>query len=142
MNLIADEHTDGQDLTKEKFNEHLKGLLPEKVKKAKDKTPTAEISFDLLKEGKTVEEIAEFRGLVYSTVIGHLMGYIETGEVRADELMDKQKLEEFCSLDLGAFDSLTQLKAKLNDRFSYHELRIGLAHKNLLNQQEGSELEK
>ncbi|MEM7552086.1 MAG: helix-turn-helix domain-containing protein [Bacteroidota bacterium] len=129
LNLLANEGLEDNSLTKETIRTHLDKLIPEKTETQKSKTPTAEISFDLFKEGKTVEEIAEFRGLVYSTVIGHLIKYLETGEIEANQLMEKVKLEKFGKLKLGEFNSLSELKSELKDEFSYIELKIGLAYR-------------
>ena len=68
INLLVKSMAEDKVLTKEDLEAndlHKARKIELKVKK-KDKTPTAEISFNLYKEGKNIEEIAETRSLVPS----------------------------------------------------------------------------
>ena len=56
------------------------------------KTPTREISYNLYKQGMTLEQIAAERGFVKDTIAGHLASYVKEGKIglralisRADE---------------------------------------------------------
>ncbi len=99
------------------------------VVEKKIKKPTAEISYELYKAGKTVEEIATERGFVESTILGHLCNYIATGEINATELIDKEKLEQICAvIKVKGADSSGVIKAALSDDFSYTDIKIALAH--------------
>ena len=93
------------------------------------KKPTSEISFELYKSGKTVEEIAEERGLVPGTILGHLCAYIPEGKVKAESLLDSLKLEQICKvIDIKGTESSGVIKAALGDEFSYGDVKIALAH--------------
>ncbi|WP_305983251.1 helix-turn-helix domain-containing protein [Roseivirga thermotolerans] len=117
---------EGKTLTKQDVQDVLKELIIPKTEKKKDKTPTAEISFALYKEGKTVEEIAKERGLVNSTIEGHLCKYIETGEVKATDLIEEEKLKNILSLITPETSSLTEIKSQLGDEYTYGDVRVAM----------------
>ncbi len=56
------------------------------------KPKTSELTFTLFKEGKNVETIAKERGLTPGTIQGHLIPYIQKGDIRLEEVMDKKKI--------------------------------------------------
>ena len=56
------------------------------------KPKTNELTFTLFKEGKNVETIAKERGLTPGTIQGHLIPYIQKGDIRLEEVMDKKKI--------------------------------------------------
>ena len=123
---------EGKTLTKQDIDEVLTSMIvPETPKK--DKTPTHEITFALYKEGKTVEEIAEARGFVASTIEGHLCKYLATGEVMATDLVDEQKLKNMLSLITPETETMGEIKAQLGDEYSYGEVRIALEEWKRLN---------
>ncbi|MEC7756125.1 helix-turn-helix domain-containing protein [Roseivirga sp. UBA1976] len=117
---------EGKTLTKQDVQDVLKELIIPKTEKKKDKTPTAEISFALYKEGKTVEEIAKERGFVTSTIEGHLCKYIETGDVKATDLIEEEKLKNILSLITPETSSLTEIKSKLGDEYTYGDVRVAM----------------
>ncbi|MHA7100341.1 helix-turn-helix domain-containing protein [Roseivirga pacifica] len=123
---------EGKTLTKQDIDEVLTSMIvPETPKK--DKTPTHEITFSLYKEGKTVEEIAEARGFVASTIEGHLCKYLATGEVKATDLVDEQKLKNMLSLITPETETMGEIKSQLGDEYSYGEVRIALEEWKRLN---------
>lgn len=124
---------EGKTLTKQDVQDVLKELIIPKTEKKKDKTPTHEISFALYKQGKTIDEIAEERGLVNSTIEGHLCQYIETGEVKATDLVDEQKLKNILSLITPDTSSLTEIKSQLGDEYTYGEVRVAMTEWKRLN---------
>ncbi|MGG9970790.1 helix-turn-helix domain-containing protein [Ferruginibacter sp. SUN002] len=67
---------------------------PKKERKEKSSEPkvdTKKVSFDLFKEGKTIDEIATIRNFTKATIEGHLSNYIGTGEINIDDLVNKEK---------------------------------------------------
>ena len=113
----------------------VQGVLSELIipKTKKEKTPTHEISFNLYKQGKSIEEIAEERALVPSTIEGHLCKYISTGEIKATELVDEHKLANMLSLITSDSTGTSEIKNKLGDDYSYGEVRIALEEWKRLN---------
>ena len=103
------------------------------VKKVKTKTSTAirpdtkKISFGLYKAGKSVQQISAERNLAISTIEGHLAHFIETGEIKIDELLDEEKLSSIREVikQAGA-GSIQTIKEQL-PTISYGELRWAIA---------------
>lgn len=95
----------------------------------KKKNPTAEVSFELYQSGKNVKEIADERGLVPTTILGHLCQYIETGKVNANDLLEPEKLNQICDVIKTKGSKLSsEIKATLSDEFSYADIKIAMAH--------------
>jgi len=111
--------------TKQDVQETLSQLIIPKTKK--DKTQTHEISFELYKKGKSIEEIAEERGLVSSTIEGHLCKYISTGEIKATALIDPQKLNNILSLITPETTGTGEIKSQLGDEYTYGDVKVALA---------------
>ncbi|MDP4269792.1 MAG: helix-turn-helix domain-containing protein [Bacteroidota bacterium] len=93
------------------------------------KVDTKKVSFDLFKSGKSVEEIAQERTPTPNTIEGHLAHYISTGEIKIDELLDRNKaqqiIDQFHKLETT---SMTPVKEALGDDVSYGEIRLVVAH--------------
>jgi len=103
--------------------------------KKSDKTPTAEISFKFFKEGKTVAEIAKEREFTEGTILNHLTRYVSTGDIEAGNLMDHKKLSQIVIVieSIGG-GTLTEIKSKLGDEFTYDDVKIALAHYKFINE--------
>lgn len=96
-------------------------------KKKVQKGATQRESFALFKKGLSIAEIAEKRGYVNSTIEGHLSQFIASGEIAIAELMPKEKYQEIKSKIVAIkHDGLSDLKIKLDDKYSYSELRMVL----------------
>ncbi|MDN4165059.1 helix-turn-helix domain-containing protein [Cytophagales bacterium LB-30] len=116
--------------------EDVKALLPQthtvvgKVKTEKpSKRPTAEVSFEMFREGKSVEEIAQARGFVVGTIMGHLCSYVEKGEIAASQLITEEKLEKALTVIRSSEDkSFSAIKGQLGDDFDYADIRVVMAH--------------
>ena len=94
------------------------------VKKFK-KINTKEISLNLFKEGKSIAEIAKERELTVGTIQNHLIHFLPTNEVKISDLMDIDKYEELVEIVKKTdFKSLSDLKNKIDAKFTYPELRI------------------
>jgi hypothetical protein len=100
----------------------------ELIKKEKPKKEdTKKISLDMFKSGMSVFEIAKERGFVESTIQGHLVHYIPTGEITITDLIPEEKYQELkSSIQSATFENLSDLKNKLDDKFTYAEIRLVL----------------
>lgn len=110
---------------------NLKEDIEPEVEKKVARTDTKLISFNLFKSGKSIDQIADLRGVTFSTIEGHLLHYIETGELDLERLVSPKKT----AIISGWFQRNPTLgvgpaKADLGDGFSYSELRF--VQKNLL----------
>ncbi|HEY0261979.1 MAG TPA: helix-turn-helix domain-containing protein, partial [Chitinophagales bacterium] len=56
-----------------------------------EKPNTRELTFQLFKQGLDVAEIATQRNLAISTIEGHLLPYLENGDILIDDLLSKEK---------------------------------------------------
>jgi hypothetical protein len=84
-------------------------------------------SLKLFKEGKTIEEIANHRGLNENTIFGHLAGFIPSGKIKLTDLMTEDYyLELKTEIPKKTFENLSDLKHQLDDKFSYAEIRLVL----------------
>lgn len=128
ISLFVVEASQNKVLTKAKVRAvNTPHLVMDKPKK-KDKKPTAEISLELWKEGKSIAEIAATRGFVISTIEGHLAQYVESGELEAEKLLPAGKLEKIVEAYQQGMEQSSEIKERLGDGFSYSEIRIGIAH--------------
>jgi ATP-dependent DNA helicase RecQ len=104
-----------------------------KVKRERSRPPRGEdtytISLKLFQSGKSVDEIAEIRGLSVNTIELHLTRYISTGEVNLDKLVEKKKAAKIVEaiLKFGESDSLAAIKEYLGAEYGYGEIRMVLA---------------
>lgn len=81
-------------------------------------------SLRYLKEGMDIATIAKTRNLVTGTIESHLSTFLETGEVSIEDLMPKEKYNELRTLMQNTeFEGLSDLKNKIDDAFTYSEMR-------------------
>lgn len=107
------------------FDETLK---PQKAARVKKK-PTHIITYQLFEEGKSVGEIAKERGLVVSTIYGHLAKMASVGVLEVKRLFNDEKLQAFEQVyEKHDFESLNDWKKVLPKEFEYYEIRILLNH--------------
>ncbi|MCR9290156.1 MAG: helix-turn-helix domain-containing protein [Bacteroidetes bacterium] len=104
-------------------------LLSVKVSKKKPKKDTKKISFDLFKEGKSIEEIAQERGYVKTTIEGHLGHYVGLGELDILDLLEEYKVDELEDYFVkNKTVSSKEAKAYFGEKYSYAEIKMVLLH--------------
>jgi hypothetical protein len=96
------------------------------------KTPkpnTKAVSLELYRAGKSIDEIAAERGLVTSTIEGHLAHFIGTGELDAREFFTEDDLEKFGRFFIDNPDILlTEARARFEEAYSFGQLKMAMAH--------------
>lgn len=96
---------------------------------AKEVKSTREVTLDLFRQGKTIEEAASSRGLSISTIENHLAHYVATGVIEVTLFVSPEKLnmilEHFQKTDCLA---LGPAKAALGEGFSWTELRFAAGY--------------
>lgn len=100
----------------------------EKEPKVKAKKgDTQRLSLELFKQGKTIEKIAEERGLNKSTIEGHLASFIFTGEVAVNEIVKEDKLKVIVDVieEMGDL-RISLYKDRLGEDYSYSEIKAVL----------------
>ena len=102
------------------------------VKKKNQKGETQRISLQLFKKGNSMTEIAQQRDLAFSTIEGHLAGFVATGEVDILDIIDEIKLGKILTLikENPAITS-SELKKHLGDDFSYNQVKAVMNYRAL-----------
>lgn len=110
--------------------EELAGQNENKAKK--EAGASKNISFDLYKEGRTIEEIAQMRSMAASTIEGHLTGFIATGELDVSTFVNPGELSLILKKikELNNISNATILKENLPADISYTKLRAVIAYHN------------
>lgn len=90
------------------------------------KVPTREISYNMFSEGMTVPQIASERGLAVSTVFGHLLTYVRSGQIMAESIVPKEHLEELHQylLTHPKPGLLSEVKAAVSPEITYDEIKL------------------
>jgi len=102
------------------------------IKNKPQKGETQRISLKMFKNGNSIMEIAAQRSLAFSTIEGHLAGFVATGEVDVLDIVDEIKLEKILALiDENPALTSTELKRQLGDEFSYSQVKAAMHYRAL-----------
>lgn len=100
-----------------------------KKKKGNVKTPTKLESLRLFREGCTIEEIANRRELLASTIENHINEFVLEGSVKIQELMPQPLIDEIMLvLKENEEPGLKPIKEKLRDDITYGQIRAVYNH--------------
>lgn len=119
--------------------------LPEKKanKESKQKkTPTAEITYNLFLEGKSLAEIAAERMFAVSTIEGHMAQMVKEGKIEAEKVLAPEKIAAIeAVLEANPdWEALTPYKELLGDDYSFGEIKIALAKQERMKELEEKKL--
>ncbi len=109
-----------------------KGLdLPVGVEKEVEKAgqSSQETSFEMFKSGKSIPEIAQGRGMAVSTIEGHLVQFVGSGELGIERLVEPKKtkaIQEY--VEKHQVGGMNEIRAALGNDFSYSEIRFVLKY--------------
>lgn len=107
-------------------NEDISYYQPKKKKEGKEsKRPTIEITYELWLDKNSIEEIAIHRKLTAATIMSHFTKLIKENKVNIKDILPKDKI----AILTKAFknykeESLTPMKERLGEEFSWDELRM------------------
>ncbi|MDP4146355.1 MAG: DNA helicase RecQ [Bacillota bacterium] len=94
-----------------------------------EKVKTHEISVNMLREGKSIKEIAKERECTVQTIINHIAKFLDEGKsldttIKFDELFDEEQEKLVLSVveQVGA-ERLAPIKEKLPEGFTYDTIR-------------------
>lgn len=99
----------------------------EKMEK-KPKGESRRLSLEMFRSGKTIEEIAEERGLAVSTIGTHLAKYVEAGELIVTDFIPRERLR-LAEEKLSAASPDDPVYYTLSGDFSNTEIMMIVAHK-------------
>jgi len=112
-------------------NMEAKEVTPKKERKeksAEEKTPSNIFSFNLFKEGKTVDEIAKERNLSVGTIEGHLVAFVASKEIDINKMVSKEKQELIKeAIKIHGTSGTKNLKDVLPESITYGEIRMVIA---------------
>lgn len=100
---------------------------------AKEKISTYEKTKALLREGKTIEEIAHTRGMTEETIVNHISRLAEEGAISAEDIkhldFDQKRLDAVLAAveKVGGSEKLAPIYYKLKEAYSYNDIRLLLA---------------
>ena len=103
-----------------------KQSAPKKVNQHESGTYTT--TFQLFKEGNSVEDIAKIRNLSMNTIQNHLVNFVEVGTIKPSELIDINKIDPVIAIaKTQTIQSLKAIKEELGEEYSYFEINIAVA---------------
>ena len=88
------------------------------------KPPTWVETVRLFSEGRSIQEIANERGLVYTTITRHLEIALEAGAITVDSLVTSDELDEIVGYIIEEHPkSLNEIHDHFNGKYQYYKLR-------------------
>jgi hypothetical protein len=95
-----------------------------------EKGSTLDITFDLFKSGKPIDEIATLRNLAISTVESHLAAFVKEGRLQITDVVEDEKVGHILKvMDEVGTESLGLIKNRLGDEYTFGEIRAVLNHR-------------
>jgi uncharacterized protein YpbB len=126
------------------FNEYAHAVEkynPKKVANVKassneEKIPSAQLTFQMYKDGKDAAQIAVIRNLAQSTIEGHLAQFVRSGAVSVFDLVPKEKVTIILkAIAVVGGRVTTPIKETLSDDCSHGDIRAVLNYKDWLDDQ-------
>jgi uncharacterized protein YpbB len=129
-------------ISEHNITSNMDALPTKKAKKTKtessfntesDKKPASkEQTFELFKQGLSLQEIALVRKFAISTLEGHLAPYVASGEIPIDKLVSQEKQAKILAAlqNFKKESGLNPIKSSLPSDISFADIRFVLAHKN------------
>ncbi|MEN9929562.1 MAG: hypothetical protein RLZZ231_1483, partial [Bacteroidota bacterium] len=89
------------------------------------KKPTTQITYEMWVENNSIEEIVHLRKLSHTTILGHFTKLIKDKAVAISDIMPQDKIERLTiEFEHYTEESVTPMKEKLGDAFTWDELRM------------------
>jgi PIF1-like helicase/Helix-turn-helix domain len=99
------------------------------VKTPKEKVSSAAETFELYNQEGDIEKVARIRGLAISTIESHLVGFVKTGELAIERVVDPDKIKAIREISEKTGATGTSfLKNALGENYSYNEIRAVMYH--------------
>jgi hypothetical protein len=99
---------------------------PKKKKEPKEKTH--EVSLRMFKAGLKPAEIARERGLTLSTILNHLVKYMESDNIDIRQLVSEEHLQEIEKVVeiVGGTDNISAIRALCPSDINYTEIQLAV----------------
>lgn len=131
LNLLVQHMNEGVPLTKEAIRRN-KQITEVNRTAEKDKTSTAEISYSMYKEGKSVKVIAEERGLVEGTIESHLASFVKEGKLDVTDFVKPSRLKNILKCYDEGLTKSGEIKSVVPDSYTWGEIKMAIAHAELI----------
>ncbi|WP_418264472.1 helix-turn-helix domain-containing protein [Flavobacterium faecale] len=96
-----------------------------KTNKKEPKKSTVQETYDLWLQKNTIKEIASIRKLTQETILSHLTKLIHAKTITINDVLPEDKIQELTEAFHGYMEeSVSPLKEKYGDKFSWEELRM------------------
>lgn len=106
-------------------NEEDINLYEKKSKKKEPKKSTVQETHELWLAKNTIREIAAIRKLTTQTIAGHIAKLIEAKSIAINEVLPEDRIRELAEIFVGfTGDSVTELKEKHGEKFTWDELKM------------------
>lgn len=96
------------------------------TKTKEPKVPTHLITYEMHQKGMSIPEIAAERMYIEATIYNHFSKLLEEGKVKIEEVLSTEKLNQlkksFLPADINL--SLSEIRTKLENEFTFEELRL------------------
>ncbi len=115
--LIQEDYTQSKQIVKVVKQGETKGI--------QIKEPTSKTSFTLFVEGKSIDEIAQIRGLKQNTIMEHVIQCLPDERVSLDRFMTEEEAKEIkgCFDVVGPDVPLKMIKDSVSDRITYDMIK-------------------
>lgn len=93
------------------------------------KTPNEKVSsaaetFALYNREGDIEKVAQIRGLAISTIESHLVGFVKSGKLAVEKVVDPEKIKAILqTMEKTGSNGTSVLKNALGENYSYNEIR-------------------
>lgn len=109
-----------------------KNSLPDVKKANNNSNKNEEITLNLFKGGKTVQQIAEERKLTRDTIENHLTSFLSAGEVLITDLISNDRLKSILELlNAPGNQSIVSIKAKIPE-VSFGQIKAVMTYKSIM----------
>lgn len=111
------------------FNKYEPSAQKPKLKGRQVKGSSKLASFELFREGKSIEEISKIRNMSVATIEQHLSDLVGIGSLTAIELLKEERLNSILKImDENENQTMSQIKSIVGESFSWHEIRVAMKH--------------
>lgn len=95
-----------------------------KTGKKQEKGATYQITYNLINNGKSIEDVAAERGLSVSTINGHVVKGIQSGTVSIKDILPEDQIEEVATELRKSSESLSTVYHDLSEKYTYEQIRM------------------
>ena len=106
------------------------GYKKKKVSEPKPpKVKSEELTMRLFRQGMSIDEIAVERSLSANTIFGHLLKYVQSGELKIDQLVSPERKQAIRKVvrRVGTEEGIKAIKSLCPPDVTYDEIRLVLA---------------